>query len=283
MENSHTHLVSVDSRRWPTSGIAFDADGTFIAANHAIEREDNLSILTADGREAKATLLGRDPSLDLAVLKAEVPLTPPTWVDPSTLKVGQLVLGIFKPDHKVRARLGLLSGVDEGFHTSGGGKVEQSITVDISTRSLSALALSDVQGRFFGFHVSGFGRGRGLSLPATTLQRVVAQLKQHGKVRQGTAGIPRGWHPAGSNPEALKVAAQSGVGLLVTAVEPGSPAETGGLSLGDVLVAINGTPVQDVGDLWSVLGDDQVGTSITARIIRTGKLSDFTLSVGQRP
>ena len=280
MEDSHTHLVSVYSRRWPTSGIAFDADGTFIAANHAIEREDNLSILTADGREAKATLLGRDPSLDLAVLKAEVPLTPPTWVDPSTLKVGQLVLGIFKPDHKVRARLGLLSGLDEGFHTPGGGKVEQSITVDISTRSLSALALSDVQGRFFGFHLSGFGRGRGLSLPATTLQRVVAQLKQHGKVRRGYLGV--GTQPV-RIPEALKAAAQSGVGLLVTALEPGSPAEAGGLSLGDVLVAINGTPVRDVGDLWNVLGDDQVGTSITARIIRTGKLSDFTLSVGQRP
>ena len=272
-------VLGVDARRWPTSGLAFSADGIFLAASHAIEREERIGVLLPDGKEVSATLLGRDSSLDLAVLKASVALEPATWVKPSALKVGQFVVGLYRPDAQVRARLGIIEGIGEGFHTPWGGKVDASVDVDISTRNLSAMALADVEGKLAGLYVGGL-RGRGLTLPSSTIERVVDQITQHGRVRRGYLGV--GTQPI-RLPDSARDAAKASEGLLILAVEKGSPAEAAGLTLGDVLVQLDGGPVTEVEDLWTLLGEDRVGKPASAKVLRTGKVVEVTLTVGQRP
>ena len=117
-------------------------------------------------------------------------------------------------------------------------------------------------------------------MPSSTLGAVVDQIAQHGRVRRGYLGV--GTQPI-RPPDAARDVAQASEGLLILAVEKGSPAESAGLTLGDVLVQVDGGPVTDVEELWALLGEDRVGKAASAKVLRTGKVIDVALTVGQRP
>jgi S1-C subfamily serine protease len=272
-------VLGLSARRWPTSGLAFRQDGIFLAASHAVEREEQITVRLPDGTESPATLLGRDGSLDLAVLKAGASLEPGSWAPPNELEVGQFVVGLYRPDTGVRARLGMVEGLGPGFHTRWGGRVDAELDVDISVRNLSAMGLANAKGQLLGFYVAG-SRGRGLLLPRVTLERVVEQIVRHGRVKRGYLGV--GTQPI-RLPEAAQGLAEAQSGLLVLAVEKGSPAEAAGLVLGDVLVQLDGRTVGDVEDLWAFLGEDAVGQAKTAKVLRAGKVVEVNLTIGQRP
>ena len=122
-------------------------------------------------------------------------------------------------------------------------------------------------------------RGISLTVPTVTINRVADMLVEHGKVRRGYLGVNT--QPV-RLPAALEQQLGQETGLLLAAVEPGSPAEQGGLLLGDTIVALEGSPVQQHDDLLALLSADQVGKPITLKIVRGGQVQDLSVTVGER-
>jgi S1-C subfamily serine protease len=273
-------LVSVSGRRWPVTGIAHASDLVLTAA-HAAEREDGLRVHHG-GAWHPVQVVGRDHGLDLALLRVTgAGLSPARWLEPSQRRVGALVLAVSRPRGHVRTRLGVLSVAEPGFLTPWGARVDATLDADISARpGLAGAALADAEGRVLGMYVSGGPRERRIILPAETLQRVASELLTHGRVRRGYLGV-------GTQPVRLQGAARAAAGqdagLLVLSVEPGGPSDAAGLALGDVLLALEGTPTSDVSDLLARLSSDAVGRSLTLKLLRGGKLEERTVAVGVRP
>ena len=124
--------------------------------------------------------------------------------------------------------------------------------------------------------------GSGVIIPVASVERTVAALSAHGRVRRGFVGV-------GSQPVQLPEALRQKVGLpdqetglLVVTVEAGGPAEQAGLLLGDLILAFGGEVVRDPGELRDLLGSDQVGQQATLRIVRGGEPRDLTVTVGER-
>jgi len=139
--------------------------------------------------------------------------------------------------------------------------------------------LVDVSGNVLGLNTSGLWRGMSLTVPIPTLRRVVDTLLVHGRVRRGYLGI--GTQPV-RLPAALGQQVAQETGLLVFSLAPGSPAERGGLLLGDIIIALAGEPVRRLDDLIGLLSADRVGAAVPLRIIRGGQIQELTVVIGER-
>lgn len=270
-------------RRIPASGVHW-RPGVIVAAHHTIQRDEEITITLADGSSVNASLVGRDPSTDLAVLKvdeAKVPVA--SLADPSSVRVGSLVLALGRPGNSVTASLGVISAVGGEWRTWHGGTIDQFVRLDISIYDgFSGGPLIDASGRVLGIDTSGLSRGAALAIPVTTVNRVVDQLLKSGRVSRGYLGLGM---QAVRLPEALvdKLKLPNEVGLLVVSTAPGSPADKAGILIGDVIVSVGKTPISDPADLLSFLGGDHIGKSLQALILRGGEPRDVSVTVGERP
>ncbi len=276
-------VVRVEARpRLPASGIVWSADGVIVTAHHVVEEEENIGIGLPDGRTTTAKLVGRDPTTDIAVLRAQATgLAPRPLADAKTLKVGHIVLAIGRPGQTAMATLGIVSALGEGWRTPPGGWLDRYLQTDVVMYpGFSGGPLVDANGSLIGLNSSALLRGVSLTIPAATLEQVVQTLLTKGKVSRGYLGV--GAQPV-RLPSAQAQQLGQETGLLVVSVEPGSPAEKGGLLLGDVIVGIAGQPIRHLDDLLSALGSDRVGTTVATRIIRGGQAKDVNVVVGERP
>jgi len=139
--------------------------------------------------------------------------------------------------------------------------------------------LVNAAGHIVGVNTSALIRGTSLALPTATVRRVIEDLLAHGQVRRGYLGI--GTQPA-RLPAALAERLGQETGLLLVSVEPGSPAERGGLFMGDTIVTFDGQAVRHHDDLLALLGSDQVGARIPVRIVRGGELQELQILIGER-
>ncbi len=275
-------VVSVEARRrLPGSGIIWSPDGVIVTAHHVVESDENISVSLADGRSVAAKLVGRDPTTDLAVLRAEATgLKPPAWADADSLRVGHLVLALGRPGKTVMATLGVVSALGESWRTPAGGLLDRYLQTDVVMYpGFSGGPLVDADGKVLGLNTSALLRGISLAVPASTLRRVTETLLAHGRVRRGYLGV--GSQPV-RLPSALAKQLDQETGLLLVSVEPGSPAEQGGLLLGDVIVALAGQPIRHMDDLLAGLSGDQVGASVPVRIVRGGKVQEMKVVIGER-
>ena len=278
-------IVRVDGRhRQPASGIVWTGDGLIVTADHVVERDDDLQVGLPDGRAVRARLVGRDPGSDLALLKAEAEgLTP--LARGATPRVGGLALIVARPGPELMASLGTVSAVSGPIRTRRGGRLDGLIATDATFYpGFSGAPLIAASGAAVGLATSRFrgGRGSGVVIPMASVERTVAALSSHGRVRRGFVGI--GSQPV-QLPDALRQRlglTDQETGLLVVTVESGGPAEQAGLLLGDVILAFGGEPVRDPGELRDLLGPDRVGQQATLRIVRGGEPRDLTLTVGER-
>lgn len=275
-------IVRVEARRRRgASGIVWGTDGLIVTTSHAVEHEGHIQIGLADGRSVSAELIGRDASTDLALLKAEASaLTPLATAPLEEVKVGHLVVTVARPGRTARATLGMLSTHGEGWRTHAGGRVDRYLETDADLPpGFSGGALVDTQGRLVGLLTAAFSRTAAVVIPHDTLTRVTASLKEHGGVRRGYLGV--GAYPV-RIPQHLVERAGTEAGLVFLSVDPDGPAHKAGLLLGDVLVSLGGQSLHRVEDLLGYLGDEKVGTTVQARVLRAGELREVPITVGKR-
>lgn len=272
-------VARVEGRCSSASATVFSADGLLVTAAHALEGREGVDVTLADGRTLAAKVLGHDRGTDLAVLKVDATdLAAPEWRDTAAVKVGHLVLTLGRPGRSARATLGMVSAVGDGYRTMAGGTIDRYVEVDGSLpRGFSGGALADTSGRLLGMNTAGLGRGGG-TIPTETLRRMVPELAANGKVGRGYLGVEV---VPGRVLESLAEAAGQRRGLLVAAVEPGGPAEAGGLLLGDLLLSLDGQRVERPGDLVAVLSG-RVRAAVTVRLIRAGEPKEIVLTTGSR-
>jgi S1-C subfamily serine protease len=266
-------------RRMPASGIVWNS-GVIVTTDHVIEREEEITIGLPDGKEVPATLAGRDPGTDLAVLKAETSgLAAERGEIPG---VGSLVLAIARPDDEgPQATLGVVSAVAGPARTWRGGQLDRFIRSDaVLYPGFSGGPLVDGAGRVIGINSSFLARGSGIAVPVDVVARVADALLSQGRVRRGYLGISS---QAVAIPAGLtdKAGGQTS-GLLILRVELGSAAEKGALMVGDILIGLGDQAVSDVEDLQRLLGSANVGQATSMRILRGGEPRELSLTIGER-
>lgn len=275
-------VVRVEARRrGNASGIVWSSDGLVVTAHHAVERDTDIRIGLSDGTVDAADLVGRDPSTDLALLRAQgADLHPASWAAIDSLRVGHLVLSVGRHDAHAQASLGIVSKREDAWRTPAGGSVDAYVQTDIAVYpGFSGSALVGADGRVLGMNSSWLRRRLPLTLPQRTLSRVVGHLLEHGRMRRGYLGI-------GAYPTRLPRGAASDLGqqsgLLVVSVEPDSPAEAAGLFVGDLIVGLGGEPVRHLDDLLALLAEDRIGKPVSVTLIRAGHLTEQTVTIGER-
>jgi S1-C subfamily serine protease len=286
VETSAASVVRVEARRrQPASGLIWSADGLIVTADHVLERDEDLAVGLPDGRRVSATVVGRDPSSDLALLRADAQgLTPAARS--TAARIGSLALIVARPGDDPMASFGTVNAFTGPVRMRRQGRLEGLIVTDASFYpGFSGAPFVGADGSALGLATSRFGGGggSGMVIPSAIVERVAAALLGHGRVRRGFLGLSS--QPA-LVPPALRERAGLGdqeTGLLIVGVEPGGPAEAAGLTLGDVLVALGGESVRDTGELRDLLGPDRVGQAVTARIIRGGAPLELSVTIGERP
>jgi len=281
-ETAGPAVVRVSGGRRPSSGVVWSADGVILTTEHAVRRDDDIVVTLSDGRELAATLVGRDPGTDLALLRVQAGGLPvPGWRETDGLKVGQVVLALGRPGRTIRARLGILSAVGQEWRVPGGGRIDRYVEPDIEPAfGFSGGPLLDAEGRAIGLNTAGLRRGLVLTIPTATLRRVAGDLLAHGRVRRGYLGIAAQTVPV---PAALEQAVNQRAGLLVHAVEQGSPAERAGMLIGDLVFSIGGRPVYRADELMGLLTEDRIGATESVRFVRAGKVQEVQVTIGDRP
>lgn len=282
VESAGQSIVRVEGRRRQSaSGIVWSADGLIVTAHHVLERDEGVSIGLPNGETVTASLVGRDPTTDIAVLRAEASgLTPASWVEIGAVKVGHLVLALGRPDADVQATLGVISALDKEWRTHAGGRIDTYVQTDVVMYpGFSGGPLVSAGGAMIGMNSSALARGMSVTLPAATIKRVAETLAKHGRVKRGFLGVSA--QPV-RLPDNIASSVGQETGLMLAAVEPDSPAATGGLLLGDVIVGIGGEAVRHMDDLLASLSGDRVGVSVPVRVVRGGQVQELQVTIGER-
>ena len=267
-------------RRLPATGIAFAPD-LILTADHVVQRDEDITVILADGGKVAAKVAGRDPGSDLAVLRLEKAAATPAETALEA-KVGQIVLALGRPSPDgIEASLGVVSAISGPVRTPRG-LLDGSYRTDTTPYpGFSGGPLVDAEGRVLGLNTSGFGRGSSITIPSGVAWKIAEELAAHGSIKRGYLGIR-------SQPVELDSAAQTSLkreqasGLLIVGLEKGSPAQAGGLLVGDILVGLNGHPVSDPDELFAALSGEVVGKPAPVEILRGGEPKTISVTIGER-
>ena len=282
VEKGGASTILVDGRkRYPASGIAYTED-LVLTADHVVTREENIKVMLADGKSLEATLAGRDPGSDLALLRlAEKVLTPAQTSD--SIKVGQLVIALGRPNEKgVQASAGIVTSINGPARTHRGGLLDEFVRSETTPYpGFSGGPLINTEGEVLGLNTSGLTRGSSLTIPVSAAWRIAESLAKHGSVKRGYLGVRT--QPV-EIPEAARKALkrEQRRGLLVLWMEENGPAQSGGLFVGDTITAVGGQPVSDPEDLFSALNSETVGKPTPVEVLRGGKPETVNVTVGER-
>jgi S1-C subfamily serine protease len=277
-------VVAVNARRHLSSTGVYWCEGVIVTAAHALRRTEDISVILDNGQTVATTFTGADPSTDLAVLKVSgAHLSAPRFGDTAELKVGHLILAVGRGARRgLNATLGIVGVLSGRWHTRRGGLMDQFIGLDLALHPGAAGGpLVDVHGRVLGINSLGLSRNMALTVPASTVNRVIAQLLEKGHVGRGYLGLGMYSIPL---PEDLKRALKLSAdwGLIVVSVEPEGPGSQAGVLLGDVIVALEGRAVSNIRELQAFLEPDLIGKTISISIIRGGKPVEVNVIIGER-
>ena len=266
-------VVAVHSTRSRSSGFVW-RPGLIVTADEALADEGEINLVLPSGETTPATLVGRDPTTDIAVLRADGVKAPAVPLQSAPLSLGALALAVGVGRGAPIAAFGAVSFVGPAWRSLRGGEIDARVELDLSLRRAGEGGLAlDVSGNAFGMVVFG-PRHQVLVIPATTIERVAAKLQTHGRVARGYLGLGL---------QAAKLDGDGGLAAMVMSVDPAGPGSAAGVHQGDLIVKWNGEPVRGIRELLRALGPDSVGQTVKLSLLRGGNPTEVTLTIGERP
>ncbi len=272
-------IVSVASQSSHGTGIVLNRQGYIVTCNHVLAGCNAVRIGQGE-KTCTATVIGVDPYNDIALLKAEHGSFEPTeFGDSAKLNTGEFVIALANPFNRrmPTATTGIITNPDATLKHMHGTAMENAIATDAKLNpGFSGGPLVDATGKVIGMNVA-YVWSRGIAIPSNKIQAVANRLMQGGAIKRGYLGVV-------SNTVMIpkELADETGIdqdtGVMIFSVEYGSPAKKAGLTMGDVIIEFNGTPVRDFYDLPRLLADDVVGKETRIKIIRGEKLVTLTVT-----
>jgi S1-C subfamily serine protease len=264
------------------SAVVLREDGFLLTCAHVVGADDARGRAAfTDGAEPAFEVVGRDPLTDLALIRADAAgLVPAEMGEASRLRVGQLVVAIGNP-HGLSGTVtaGVVSALGRSLPARSG-RTQRSIPDIIQTDAAlnpgnSGGALADSRGRVVGIDTALAGVGLGLAVPINAAtRRIVSELTTTGRVRRAFVGIAGGDRPL---PPAVRLKVGRPSGVEVIGVDPDGPAATAGVRPEDLIVSVDGRPVERMDDLLRLMGGDAVGVPVTLGIVRAGRSIEIAL------
>jgi serine protease DegQ len=269
------------------SGVIVSPDGYILTNHHVVEAADQIEVALADGRKAKAHVIGSDPETDVAVIKIELPGNLPaiTFGHPEQAQVGDLVLAIGNPFGVGQTvTMGIISALKRdhlGLNT-----FESFIQTDAAINpGNSGGALVDTNGSLIGinsaiYSPNGGSLGIGFAIPANTAKSTMEQI-----IKQGS--VTRGWIGAAVQELTPELAESFKLGdikgVLITETIRNSPAEKAGVRRGDILIAIDDRPIESWSAMLETVANLPPGKDVLVKLMRDGESVSLKLKIGKRP
>lgn len=267
--------------RRPSSGIVWQP-GVVVTAEETIAHDSDLAVVLPGGERVPATLAGRDPSTDIAVLRYDGAAPPKAFAAmpaAAGLHAGQLALAIGSAEGGPVATLGMVSFAGAQWESRLGGRIDARLVIDTRLPAIAeGGALVAADGSFIGMAVFG-PRRRVLVIPAVTIARIAPVILDKGHISRGYLGVSLqrvALGAAGGGGEARR-------GAMVVTLDPDGPARTAGIHQGDIIVAVGGAAVTGPRSLYHHLGPDAVGRKLAVDLIRAGTPASVDVVIAPRP
>ena len=269
------------------SGFIVDNSGIIVTNSHVIEGADEITVILHNQNEYKATLLGRDPKADLAVLKIDSgneSLKAVKWGDSDTIRVGDWSIAIGNP-------LGLGGTVTAGIISAisrdiGNGPYVKFLQTDASiNRGNSGGPLFNINGEVIGINTAiisqtGGSIGLGFAIPSNSALKIVKQLKEFGRTKRGWLGVQ-------ITPVSKEIAESLGLpnekGAFISNINPNGPSKKAGLQEGDVILKFNKIQINKMTDLPRVVAESDVGSVAIVELWRKNKIISIEVKLGELP
>jgi S1-C subfamily serine protease len=276
-----TAVVSVDGGgRRPSSGLVWQP-GVIVTAEETVAEDRNIAVILPGGQRVEATLAGRDPSTDIAVLRYDG-AAPPRAFGAATaaggLQAGQLAVAIGSADGSPVATLGMVSYIGPAWESRLGGHIDARVVIGTRLPAIAeGGALVSADGHFIGMAVFG-PRRRVLAIPASTIARVVPVILDKGHISRGYLGVglQRVSLPGTAGGEPRR-------GAMVVTLDPDGPAKAAGIHQGDIIVAVGGGAVSGPRSLYHQLGPEAVGKTFAVDLVRAGAAATVDVTIAPRP
>jgi S1-C subfamily serine protease len=269
-------------RRLPGTGIVWSSD-LIVTANHIVERDEGIEVSSESGNRVAASVVGRDPGGDIAVLRVADGALNPASRASGEVRAGEIALGIGRAGSgQPHVSIGVVNTAEAALRVSRGRIIEPVIQSEIvMLPGFSGGPLLNANGEVLGMNSSHLGRGASLAISSAALAPIVETLTTHGRLRRGYLGI--GTQAVGLSASQVS---ESGLGaesgLVILSIDQGGPAQAAGLFIGDILVAVNGAPVRSVDDLVDQLPGEVIGSSIPVVVVRGSQQQEISITVGER-
>ncbi|MBX9823388.1 MAG: S1C family serine protease [Xanthobacteraceae bacterium] len=273
VDKTAQRVVAINSgHRNAASGILWRA-GLIVTADEAIGDDESFELTMPAGERATATLAGRDPSTDIALLRVEGEAGTLDSLKPAgDVSAGHLAVAVGRGTNGGIAASGIVRECGESWRSWAGGLIDRRILLDLALdRRCHGGAVVDAAGDLIG--LAAFApRRRALVIPAATIDRIAEQLAAKGSMARGYLGL--GLYP---------LRRQQGDGAIVVRLDDDGPAKRAGILVGDTLTAWNGAPIHGVHDVFRRLGPDTVGSTVVLDVTRANQQTKVEVVVGERP
>ena len=284
-EQANRFAVTVHGgSRIAASGIPWRS-GIVVTASHMLRRTGDYEVIFLDKSSGKASLAGRDAGTDVAILRIDGPsLQGIQFGNVSELRVGQVVMAVGRSAlGDLSASVGIVARLGGSWQTWRGGRIDSLLRPDITLyRGQSGSALVDSRARVLGMNTSALARSATITVPNSTVDRVVEEILQHGGVFRPYLGLAMQPIAIPTDLKA-KLNLQSETALIVMQVEASSPSAEAGITLGDVIVGIAGTSVHVIEQIQRAVSAAKRGDSLDLEYIRGGQLASAKVKLADRP
>jgi S1-C subfamily serine protease len=267
--------------------VVISPDGLVLTNSHVVDGTRELRLTDTEGRSMEARLIGEDPDTDLALLRAGAARNLPSAVlgDSKTLKRGQLAVAIGNPlGFESTVTAGVISALGRSLRSRTGRLIEDVIQTDAALNpGNSGGPLVSSRGEVIGINTAIIAGAQGIcfAVASNTAQFVLGEVLQHGRVRRAFIGVAA-QTVAVPRRHARAAEIENATGAMITAAEPGKPADAAGLMSYDVVVRLDGLPVAGVDDLIRLLNGERIGRSLKVEVLRRGQFRAFDVTPTER-